>query len=124
VNGFECGHCHGHFLPTPALCAFFESHSLNHRFERLVQSVRDAPESPRSLSCTHCEASSFRTLHAGGVELDACAGCASIYFDANEATRYFRQARSKAGGGKAVKAGVETVEGVSAIVSILSLLLP
>ena len=124
VSGFECGSCQGHFLPAPALAAFFESHALTHRFERLVQNVRAAPESPRNLSCTHCEASSFRTLQAGVVELDACAGCASVYFDASEATRYFRQARFKAGGGNAIKSGVETVEGVSAIVSIIYELLP
>jgi Zn-finger nucleic acid-binding protein len=124
VNGFECGNCHGHFLPAPELAAFFESHSLTHRFERLVQNVRVAPESSRNLICTHCDASSFRTFQAGVVELDACAGCASLYFDASEATRYFRQARFKAAGGNAVKTGVETVEGASAIVDILHGLLP
>ncbi len=124
VSGYECGHCHGHFVIAPALARFFESHSLTHRFERLVQNVRAAPVSPRNLSCTHCDASSFRILHAGAVELDVCAGCASIYFDASEATRYLRQARFKANGGNAVKTGVEAVEGASAIVNILYWLLP
>ena len=119
VSGYECGNCHGHFLPAPALHAFFESHALTHRFERLVQNARAAPDSPRNLSCTHCDASSFRTLRAGVVELDACASCASIYFDASEATRYFRQARFKADGAKAVETGVGAVEGVGVIAHII-----
>jgi Zn-finger nucleic acid-binding protein len=98
VTGFECGHCRGHFIP--------------------------APESQRNLSCTHCSASSFRTLQVGVIEIDACASCARVYFDADEATQYLRQARFKASGGKAVETGVATVEGISAVVNIRRALVP
>jgi Zn-finger nucleic acid-binding protein len=124
VNAYECGNCRGNFLPGPALNAFFESHALTHRFERLVRNVRAAPESLRNLSCAHCMASSFRTLSAGIVELDACASCSSIYFDAHEATRYFRQARFKAGGRKGIETGVDTLDGASTIIEVLYGMLP
>jgi Zn-finger nucleic acid-binding protein len=121
VSGYECGNCHGHFLPAPALHAFFESHALTHRFERLVQNARAAPDSPRNLSCTHCDASSFRTLRAGVVELDACAGCGSVYFDAREAERYFAQAKFKPTGDQTMDKGMTYLERTRAVVDLLSL---
>jgi Zn-finger nucleic acid-binding protein len=124
VNGFECDACSGHFIPAPELVRFFESHHPTHRFERFIQSVRAAPESRRNLSCTHCDASSFRALKVGVVEIDACASCGSVYFDADEATRYFQQARLKTSAGNAIKTGVDTIDGVGSIVDLLEALIP
>jgi Zn-finger nucleic acid-binding protein len=124
VTGFECGHCRGHFIPAPELARFFDSHSLTHRFEQLVRNVRAAPESRRNLSCTHCHASLFRTLQVGVVEIEACASCASVYFDADEATRYLQQARFKASAGNTLKTGVDTIDTVGAIIDLLNDLIP
>lgn len=111
-------------MPATELSRFFESHSLSHRLERLIQNARAAPHSSRQLNCPHCQASSFKTLQAGVVELDVCASCASIYFDADEATRYFRQARFKASGSNPVATGVEAVERAGVIAHILYWLIP
>jgi Zn-finger nucleic acid-binding protein len=124
VAGFECGACDGHFVRAPSLAKFFEKHALTHRFERLVQNARDAPEATRNLICTHCHASSFRALQVGVVEIDVCASCTSVYFDADEATQYFRQARFKASGGKVAQTGVATADVLAAIIDIITTLIP
>jgi hypothetical protein len=120
MTGFECGTCNGHFIRAAALSKFFGKHDLPDRFAALTSSVRDAPVSPRNLSCSECRASDFRVLRAGIVELDACAGCTSLYFDADEATQYLRQTRYKAVGGKAAETAITGVDGVGAIIEFLT----
>ena len=125
VAGFECGECHGHFIRPASLAKFFDKHEhLEGGFAKLAQAVRDAPEATRNLSCPECRAGAFRALRIGLVELDACAGCIGIYFDADEASRYFSQTRLKAAGGKAVHNTVTAVDGLGALIDIISKLVP
>lgn len=123
VSGFECSACHGHFVRPATLAKFFDEHEhLHGRFQSISFSVRNARPSPRELSCPECAGGGFRVLRTSSVELDVCSGCTAVYFDAHEATQYFRQTRYKPPGGKVVETSVNTVDGLSAIFEIIQLL--
>jgi Zn-finger nucleic acid-binding protein len=93
VSGLKCAQCGGHYVRAAALLRFFSVNKLERRFARLVETVRAAPPSPRPLRCPECDEASFRVLRATGAEIDGCAICTGLFFDANEATGYFRRTR-------------------------------
>jgi Zn-finger nucleic acid-binding protein len=93
VSGYKCTGCGGHYVRAAELRRFFRVNKLDDRIAKLIETVRTAPPSPRPLRCPECDESSFRVLRAKDAEIDGCAKCTGLYFDAHEATGYFRRAR-------------------------------
>jgi Zn-finger nucleic acid-binding protein len=94
VDGLACEACHGHVLLPAAMKQFFARHELHGRFESISFSVRGAPQSARNLTCPGCGGRDFRVLKPG-VEIDVCAGCKALFFDAHEAAIYLEKTRRK-----------------------------
>jgi Zn-finger nucleic acid-binding protein len=94
LQGFGCGRCRGHFIRARHLQRFLEKHGPD-RIEALAAFTRDAPPSPRPLTCPGCGTRSFRVVRRGILEIDICASCSSAYFDEGESTIYLRQSLLK-----------------------------
>jgi hypothetical protein len=69
---------------------FLEKHGPD-SFDTFMTLTRAAPASPRSLTCPGCGTASYRAVRRGLVEIDVCATCLGVFFDAGEAALYLRQ---------------------------------
>jgi Zn-finger nucleic acid-binding protein len=109
LDAFECPVCRGHLVRAKQLERFLEKHGPD-KFGNFVALVRDGTPSTRRLTCTACGTRSFRVLRRGLVEIDVCASCSSVYFDAGEATLYLRQTLVRKFGENAIDYTVGTVD--------------
>jgi len=90
LDGFECPSCQGHVVRAKQLERFLEKHGPD-SFSTFMALTRAAPASPRPLSCPGCGTDSYRAVRRGLVEIDVCASCLGVFFDAGEAALYLRQ---------------------------------
>jgi len=90
LDGFECPSCRGHVVRAKQLELFLEKHGPDN-FSSFMVRTRAAPPSPRPLSCPGCGTASYRAVRHGLVEIDVCASCLGVFFDAGEAALYVRQ---------------------------------
>jgi Zn-finger nucleic acid-binding protein len=90
LDGFECPTCKGHVVQAKQLERFLEKHGPD-SFGAFMALTRAAPASRRPLSCPGCGTASYRAVRRGLVEIDVCATCLGVFFDAGEAAVYLRQ---------------------------------
>ena len=122
IEGFECPSCRGHVIRGKQLEQFLEKHGTQ-RFSNFTALARAAPASTRALICPGCATQSYRALRCGVVEVDVCATCSSVYFDAGEATLYMRQSLVRKFGANALEVTEDTASGVEGLYDLITNLL-
>ena len=106
----------GHVISAKQLEQFLEKHG-SHRFSEFMVLARAAPASQRTLTCPGCATMSYRAVRHDQVEIDVCASCMSVYFDAGEATLYLQKVLVRKFG---ADAAVETADGLEALVDLIT----
>jgi Zn-finger nucleic acid-binding protein len=119
ITGFECPSCKGHLVRAKQLVQVLEKHGSD-KFGTFTALVRAAPVSQRELACTACGTHSFRSLRHGVVEIDVCGSCMSVYFDAGEATLYFRQSLVRKLGTHAANTTLDTVDNLGSLFDLIN----
>ncbi len=119
VHGFECPSCKGHLIRAKQLEQFLEKHGPD-KFSNFATLARTAPASPRALTCPGCGTRSYRAMRCGVVEIDVCASCSSVYFDAGEATLYMRESLVRKFGANAFDATTDTADGIEGLFDLIT----
>ena len=122
IEGFECPSCRGHVIRGKQLERFLETHGAQ-RFSHFTTIARAAPASTRALVCPGCATQSYRAVRCGVLEVDVCATCSSVYFDAGEAALYMRQSMVRKFGVGAVEATDDAANDLEGLFDLISNLL-
>lgn len=122
VEGFECPSCKGHVIRAKQVERFLDNYGPE-RFSNFATHARTAPASPRALTCPGCVTQTYRAVRYGVVEIDVCASCSCVYFDAGEAALYMRQALVKKFGGNALEVTADTASGIEPLYDLICNLL-
>ena len=119
MRGFECQSCKGHLVRAKPIETFLDQYGAD-KFSTFMALARAAPPSPRPLGCPACGTRSYRAVRHGMVEIDVCASCLCVYFDAGEAALYLRHALVRKFGTDAASTTADSVDGIEALIDLLT----
>lgn len=100
IFGFECQGCSGHIIRSDSLNSFLTKHIEAQPFLEYLERVRESPVSRRTLGCPDCPSGAYHVLRTERLEVDACAGCGGLFFDAGEAAAFLDWTRNAPPPGK------------------------